>query len=240
MITTHPYKRIAEAIRAEIRDGDLTEGQRLPSVKELAEQWRVATGTVRNALTWLVEEGYIRTSPRGTFVADSPPVAPTPYDRLTRVHRTGSILASGETKHVTHAELVRPPLYVAELFDLDDGDQLIRREFITGKGLRRIGFAVSWHPAHFGASVPELLSTAPGKADDAIKRIKEATGREVKFGRDAMHARTADEREASGLGLTIGASILALVHEWSDEQGIIEYGEWVLPAKVTIGYDYTI
>ncbi|MFF0577196.1 GntR family transcriptional regulator [Streptosporangium saharense] len=240
MITDPPYRRIAEDIRVRIRDGDLAEGQRLPSIKELADQWKVATATVRNALTWLAEEGYIRTSPRGTFVADSPSVAPTPHDRLIRVQRTGSILAGGETKKVTYAGLVRPPLYVAELFDLDEGDQLLRREYVTGRGTRRLALAVTWHPAHFGASVPELLSTSPVKGDDAIARIKEATGRQVKFGRDSMHGRTADEREASALGLPIGTAVLALVHEWSDEQGLIEYGEAVMPNRVTIGYEYTV
>jgi GntR family transcriptional regulator len=55
-----------------------------------------------------------------------------------------------------------------------------------------------------------------------------------------MHGRAADPREASFLGLPVGAPILALVHEWSDEEGIIEYGEWVLPTQVTIGYEYAL
>jgi GntR family transcriptional regulator len=236
----HPYERIAEAIRTRIRDGDLPEGERLPSIKQLAEEWRVATGTVRNALSWLQVEGYIRTSPRGTFVADDPPTASSSNDRLSRIRRSGSILAKGETQRVNAAHLVIPPLYVAELFELDAGDQLIRREFITGRGSRRLMFAVTWHPAYFGALVPELLSIAPSKAHDAIKHIQETTGRQIKYGRDAMHARTADEREASNLGVPVGASILALVHEWSDEEGLIEYGEACLPTRLTIGYEYTL
>jgi GntR family transcriptional regulator len=55
-----------------------------------------------------------------------------------------------------------------------------------------------------------------------------------------MHGRAADEREAKFLGLPVGAPILALVHEWSDDQGIIEYSEWCLPTSVTIGYEYAL
>lgn len=236
----HPYELIAEEIRTKIRDGELVEGERLPSIRELAPQYGAATATVRHALTWLREEGYIRTSPRGTFVADNPPVAPSSQDRLTCARRTGSILAKGETKRVTDASLVVPPLYVAELFDLDPGDQVVRRQFVTGKGSRRLGFAVSWYPAQFSAMIPDLLSTNPSKADSAVKLITEATGRKVKYGRDSMHGRAADEREANFLGLPVGAPILALVHEWSDENGIIEYGEWCLPTEVTIGYQYAL
>lgn len=239
MTVQHPYKRIAETIRTQIRDGDLAEGARLPSIKELAEREGVATGTVRNAISWLVQEGFLFTSPRGTFVADAPPVAPTGYDRLTRSRRTGSILATGEYTAVTSAKLTRAPGYVAELFDMDPGAQVLRREFTTGKGIRRLGYAVSWYPPSFAEAVPELLSGGK-RADSAVTLIKEATGREVKYGRDAMHGREASRHEANYLALRIGAPVLALVHEWSDDDGIIEYGEWVLPTLLTIGYEYKL
>lgn len=238
--TQHPYQRIAERIRTQIQDGILEEGQRLPSIKELSNSEGAATATVRSAYTWLAEEGYIRTSPRGTFVASDAPVAPTSYERLIRVKRTGSILSKGENKIVTDASLTVPPLYVSDLFDLDPGDQAVRRQFHVGKGKRRLALAVSWYPAQFAAMVPDLLSTNPSKCNNAVKLIQEATGREVTHGRDSMHGRPADKREASYLGLPVGASILAMVHEWSDVDGIIEYSEWCLPPSVTIGYEYAL
>ncbi|BFP50647.1 hypothetical protein SCMC78_04540 [Streptomyces sp. CMC78] len=54
-----------------------------------------------------------------------------------------------------------------------------------------------------------------------------------------MHARPADARQASALGLQTGSPTLAGAHRWSDAQGIIEYGEWCLPPRMTIGYEYT-
>jgi GntR family transcriptional regulator len=233
----HPYERIAEHYRKKIRDRELAEGERLPTVAALAREWGMATGTIRHAMSWLQVEGYIRTSPRGTFVANEPPTGSTPHDRLNRMRRTGSTLATGETKLVTAAALVVPPLYVAEIFDLDPGDQVVRREFTTGIGRRRVMFAVNWYLAQMAAVVPDLLSTAPRKCDDAVKLIEGATGRRVKYERDAMHAREASEREANYLGVPIGDSILAGAHEWSDDEGLIEYGEWCLPKRLTIGYE---
>jgi len=84
-----------------------------------------------------------------------------------------------------------------------------------------------------------LLSTAPRKCDDAVKLIEEATGRRVRHARDAMHGRPASAREANYLGLPVGDPILAGAHEWSDDEGIIEYGEWCLPKWQVIGYEYT-
>ncbi|MFD9692900.1 UTRA domain-containing protein [Kitasatospora sp. NPDC059088] len=57
--------------------------------------------------------------------------------------------------------------------------------------------------------------------------------------RDDMHARAADQREAAGLAVAVGSPILALVHRWSDDDGLIEYTESCLPAQFTIGYEYT-
>src|SRR5690606_33128582 len=139
----------------------------------------------------------ITTSRRGTFVANAPEVAPSSYDRITRVLRTGSVLAEGETMIVTAAELIRPPQYVAEIFDLDDGAYVVRRQWHTGKGAQRTGLFVTWYPAHFAAAVPELLSTARGRAASGLlPKIEQATGRRVRAGRDDIHGRDADAREA--------------------------------------------
>lgn len=246
----HPNERIAERFRRLIRDGadGYTAGSRLPPVREIAESEGVATATVRNAMSWLRVEGYIVTTQRGSFVADVPDAADTPHDRLGRIARTGSVLADGETKQVLSAAPVVPPLYVTELFDLDPMSRVIRREYVVGTGPRRTMLAVDWFPTDLADAVPDLLSTAPGRSvegrpgrgDDLIAQIEQATGRRVHCGRDAMHARTADQREAGHLGLAVGTPILAGAHEWSDDQGVICYGEWCLPPRLTIGYEYEV
>jgi len=235
-----PYMQVAERIRRRILDGVLKEGEKLPPVRELATQEGVAVATLGRSLDHLQVEGYIVTSRRGTFVANAPSVAPSSYDRITRVMRTGSVLGEGETMLVTVAELVVPPQYVAEIFDLDEGDQVVRRQWHTGKGSKRLMLAVTWYPARFAALVPELLSTAPGKGTGLLPRIQEATGRHVTAGRDDVHSRDADEREANFLGVRVGSPILAGAHRVWDDEGVIEYGEWCLPHRLTIGYEYSV
>ncbi|MEZ0090374.1 GntR family transcriptional regulator [Streptacidiphilus sp. EB129] len=236
----HPktFTTIADHFRTRILSGELAPGTKLPTNREISGQWQVAAATVSRALQALQVEGYIRTTPRGTFVADDPRVTLSPRDRLARVARVKSILADGETSRVTSASLVVPPLYVAELFDLDPGDQVVRREWLAGRGQVRTCFAVTWYPAPFAALVADLLSTAPEKNAGLTSRVLEATGRTITSARDDMHAREADAREASALGLKLGTSVLAGAHRWADEDGVIEYGEWCLPPRFTIGYEY--
>jgi DNA-binding LacI/PurR family transcriptional regulator len=71
------YAQLIAHFRDQIRDGSLPAGSRLPTELELAERFNVSRGTVRQAMTTLVNEGLVeRVQGRGTFVrllADSSP-----------------------------------------------------------------------------------------------------------------------------------------------------------------------
>ncbi len=64
------YEQIYRYIRAEIRKGSLTAGEKLPSSRTLAENLKVSRSTVQMAYDQLLAEGYMDTIPcRGCFVA---------------------------------------------------------------------------------------------------------------------------------------------------------------------------
>lgn len=67
------YKAVAQIIRAAVAEGTLTQGTRLPPVRDLAWQLKITPGTVARAYTILTDEGLLNAEVgRGTFVA--PPV----------------------------------------------------------------------------------------------------------------------------------------------------------------------
>ncbi len=68
--TTAPkYQVILDDLKQRITDGSFAPGQYLPSQNELIERYRVATGTVRQALMILSSEGWVRPEKgRGVFV----------------------------------------------------------------------------------------------------------------------------------------------------------------------------
>lgn len=74
--------QVADALRSEIASGALAPGDKLPSIRNLAERFGVATMTAQSALVTLRSEGLIYTSPgRGTFVradAKQPQSSPSP------------------------------------------------------------------------------------------------------------------------------------------------------------------
>lgn len=67
------YAQLVTHFRVRILDGSLPPGSRLPTELELAEEYNVSRGTVRQAMTALVNEGLLeRTQGRGTFVRTIP------------------------------------------------------------------------------------------------------------------------------------------------------------------------
>jgi DNA-binding GntR family transcriptional regulator len=68
---TQPYQRIVQDVRSKISLGLYTPGTKLPSTRELADEYAVAPGTVQRALSELRTAGLIYSHQgRGSFVAE--------------------------------------------------------------------------------------------------------------------------------------------------------------------------
>ncbi len=68
----HLYEQIYLHIKQEIREGKFLQGERLPSVRSLAEFLQVSRSTVELAYGQLLSEGYIEARPyRGHFVCQA-------------------------------------------------------------------------------------------------------------------------------------------------------------------------
>jgi DNA-binding GntR family transcriptional regulator len=74
--TRHPYQVLAAQIADEIERGDLRVGDRLPSVRALAQRFDVTTATAQRVIRELTDKGYVKTTPGlGIFVAGTGPQA---------------------------------------------------------------------------------------------------------------------------------------------------------------------
>ena len=71
-----PYEQLRDAIQRQIERGTLLPGDRLPPVRNCAEELDLAPNTVARSYRALEDEGWLVGRGRaGTFVADRPPVA---------------------------------------------------------------------------------------------------------------------------------------------------------------------
>jgi GntR family transcriptional regulator len=233
-----PYMQITDHYRRQIQDGGLAEGDRVPSVAAIAQDWGVAHATAAKAIAQLQVESLVVTSPRGSFVAGSGAKATSPQNRIARARRGGSTAAVSEIHHVSAAEIVSAPTYVAELFALEPGERVVRREWVTIEDKCLRALTVTWHPAELAERVP-LLSTEQSSVGLMLGHLEQFAGK-VTRGQDFVHARAADAREASALGIPIGSPILAGTWlSWSGDR-LMEYGEYCLPQRHTLTYSYTV
>lgn len=82
-----PYLQVADGLRASIEAGELAPGVKLPSGRDLANQWGVALMTLQKAVDLLREEGLVYSQQgRGVFV--SSPDGPPPAADLATLQQT--------------------------------------------------------------------------------------------------------------------------------------------------------
>src|SRR3954470_24952961 len=94
------YRQLAGVLRARIQDGSLTVGQRMPSEKDLHDEFGLARETVRRALAVLRNEGLIEVRQgHGTFVVEAPErIALRPGDSATSTGAVTVVRANGEVE----------------------------------------------------------------------------------------------------------------------------------------------
>jgi len=101
--------QLVEQIRAAVEDGRLKDGDRLPSVRELAQRAGVNVNTVRAAYARLDAAGVVRSEHgRGTFVAGA--AAAAPGARATATPSRSALREQIASLEATLARLPPPPL----------------------------------------------------------------------------------------------------------------------------------
>jgi DNA-binding GntR family transcriptional regulator len=233
-----PRQQVVTYYRQKIMDGELADGDRLPTVREMVDEWGISSATVVKAVAQLQAEGLVRTTPGGTYVTAYQEVTYAPRDRFFAMERTGRIYPPSERAKVVSSALVPAPASAADGLRVDEGTPVIRRERITYHADVPVTLSISWMPGDLAQAVPELLSTdrIPG---GTVGRVAETTGRKVTAGRDQLYARPATTEEAEALGIQPDDAVLCGTNTWTDtNDAVIEWGEFVIPPRRRISYDY--
>ena len=173
------YRQIAESIRQEILSGRRKPGDRLPSVRELAEGWNCTIGTIQRAYQELSRQGLVTSrAGQGTKVVESLPVLDeTPLRRAMLIHRAEAFLLEVLTGGYSLAEADQAVRQAMDRWRTVEQEQTPKEE----KALRFAGshdLVMTWLASHFpeiapgytlqlrfSGSLGGLIALAEGKAD---------------------------------------------------------------------------
>ena len=229
---TPPYLQVVAALKSKIVSGELSHGDALPSVRDLAAEYGISTATAQKVHRTLKAEGLAEARQgAATTVSTRRTLHRTAADRLEAALTTGRIYADGEYAVITNADLTVPPEWVADLLGVEGDGQALRRQRVTHNADGEpVSASTSWFAADLAETVPALLlrERIIGGTPSAIEA---ATGRRAVASEEASTAAAASPEHAALLGVTPGAPVLLSRNVFVDAQGeTVEIGESVAPS----------
>lgn len=242
------YREIAAELRAAIERGDYRPGDRLPTEHELAARYGVNRGTANRALDLLRRDGLVESARAlGTRVAEPPVRLPIGrYGAVVDPARPDAHLGPWETAcarqgiagRVDIVSVNREPAAgrVAELLDVDQGAQLVRRRRHNWLGDSLAGLQDQWTPAAIADGTP---IARPEKIVGGAYAALTAAGHRPHSYTDEVTARPATGDERAEMDLGQGATVIEIWHTTRDATGRpVETVRLVLDARrVRLVYD---
>lgn len=199
------WKQIAERIEAEIVEGRLAPGARLPTEAELAERFGVNRHTLRRALATLTDQGLIEATPgRGTFVREPPlryPIGPR-----TRFSEIVSAEGREPGGRVTGSRIEPATPDVAAALRIAPGDEVLRIEMVRDADGVPITVGSHWYVAERCRDL-DLITAATGSVTRALETIGLGDYRRLET---RITARLADEEERRHLALAPGRTVMVV------------------------------
>jgi GntR family transcriptional regulator len=219
---TPMHRRIAEALRHSIRSGVYPRGTQLPSEHELAEEFDVSRGTIRQALATLRAEGVIASRKGARGVVLSEPRAQS-FSELISFSAWARSL--GEEPSGRVVELVRryADATDAHRLDVTEDDPVFSLVRVRMLG----GAPVMIERTTFVESIGRLVASLDLESDSIYARLAEL-GVVFAQARHYISALAADTDDAKLLGVEPGVPLLRQVRrttspdgaplEWSDDR----------------------
>jgi len=215
------YQQIKERLILAIRSGEFEPHQRLPSERELSEQYGVSRMTVRQALQALVRDGLLYTRVgKGTFVAE--PKIDQQLRRLTGFSQDVTARGGKPGSRVLEAQVIEATPEVAAALRMTPNSEIIRLMRLRLSN----GTPLAIETAHLPfARFPGLLSH-----DFAVESLygvlEQEYGVALTEAEQVLEAAVADVDEVRLLELTPPAAVMRMQRLTVDSEG--EPVEYVL------------
>lgn len=228
------YVQIADELRARIESGALSAKGKLPSERDLSEEFDAARNTVRDALQVLRSEDLIESRRgSGAHLRTFQRINRDAAERLAKEHwGAGRSIWDRDMEGRDHQEGVEiervdPPERVAGVLGLR-GQQVWRRSRLHRSGHRTVQQSTSWYPADLadGTAITDA-NTGPGGVYARLDEIGHGPARY----REEIMVRLPFSEEVGALGITQSMPVILIVRTaYDSDDRPVEVNEMVLDA----------
>jgi GntR family transcriptional regulator len=217
------YMQVVRQLRAQIASGELAEGGRIPSQREMMAHWRISMQTASKVIGALKTEGLaIASAGRDTIVATG---------AADRIAAAGTAHAAAEPTTAENLEVkataapTAAPPEIAEILGIPAGRRALRRQETRYGNGKPVSMTVTWLPQAVAAMAPRLADAKPLPAG-VMAYLAEATGERGVRITEKNAALPADEDTAESLGIATGTPVLvSRARHYTPMGQIIGYAE---------------
>jgi DNA-binding GntR family transcriptional regulator len=234
------YMQVTRQLRAQIASGELTEGERIPSQREMMQIWRISMQTASKVIGALKTEGLaIPSIGRDTIVA------PGAANRIAAA-TAGTAQATAEQPADTSydltatAELIAAPAAIAEILGIPSGRRALRRQETRLDSGVPVSVTTTWFPQAITAQAPQLADSKPLPAGP-LAYLAETTGYRVTRTSERRAALAADEETPQPLNVQPGSPVLVTrAQHFDGKNHVIAYSESTAVAGFWRAFSYTV
>lgn len=208
------YEQIKNYILHNIHSGEWPYNTRIPSERDLAEQFEVSRVTVGKAIKELVQLGHLNVQiGKGTYVSE----APMKQQIETLTSFTEEMQLRGQTtfSQVLSAAVKPAPVDLLPVLALPPGAEIIELQRVRYVGSRPMAIEC----ASVSASLcPDILEKHDFSRESLYAVLREKYGVNLIAAEQTFEARAATTEEASHLRIDVGAPVLAIYRVTYDDQ----------------------
>ncbi|WP_068928123.1 GntR family transcriptional regulator [Planobispora rosea] len=241
------YVGIADSIRHKITTGELQGGDRLPSERELCEEFGVSSITARKALETLRSEGLVYgVRGKGTFVRKTKPlrrIAPQrywrPHSKATYRHEAESAGRVVDVQHSITQETANKE--VAARLGIEEGDPVNQITYLIRMDDQPVTASVCWEPLALTGGTPIENPHEGPHANAGIVPRFDAIGIEVDTVEEVLTIRMPDPAESGQLDIPPGVPVVQIKQTFRAGELVVETADIVFPAdRYTLEYHMEI
>ena len=231
------YASMAATIRADIRTGFRPPGSKLPSERELAEEWGVSRIVARQAVNVLRTEGLVYgVRGKGVFVAEQASltrIAPDRYRRgRTRTTFVEEASDAGKELNVERAaSQIRAPEDLAERLGIETGDRVSDSEYLVTMDGAPVTWSHAYEPLELtGGTEIEWPDEGPYGHLGVVDRF-DMIGLHIINVEEVLTVRAPTEVEAGKLQVPSGVGVIELQQTFRTADRAVEVADIIYPAN---------